>query len=69
VERVLPLHELCRSPGAKLAAQKADKLLSVGDLEAAKSELERALEYDGGNNGALSERLEALAVALYAQGD
>ncbi len=68
-ERVQPLHELCRSPGAKLAAQKADKLLAVGDLQAAKREIERALEYDGGNNSALTERLDALAVALYAQGD
>jgi hypothetical protein len=62
------LDELARSAGAKLAAQKASKLIEKGELEAAKRELERALEYDGNANPALEERLEALAVALYAGG-
>lgn len=64
-----PLDELCRSGGAKLAAQKAAKLIAAGDLAAAKAELERALEYDGGVNPALQERLQDLEVALYAMGD
>ncbi len=63
-----PLHELCRSAGAKLAAQKADKLIGAGDLPGAKRELEKALQFDGGANPALSERLEAIEVALYAMG-
>lgn len=64
-----PLDEICRSAGAKLSAQKAAKLIDAGDLAGAKRELERALEYDGGANPALEERLEDLAVALYAMGD
>lgn len=64
-----PLHELCRSAGAKLSAQKADKLISAGDLAGAKRELEKALEFDGGANAALTERLDAIEVALYAMGE
>lgn len=64
-----PLDELARSAGAKLHAKKADSLLGAGDLRGAKSELVRALEYDGNANTALSERLDALEVALYAMGD
>jgi curved DNA-binding protein CbpA len=63
-----PLDELCRSAGAKLSAQKAAKLIDQGDLAGAKRELERALEYDGGANPGLQERLEDLEVALYAMG-
>jgi curved DNA-binding protein CbpA len=64
-----PLHELCRSAGAKLAAQRADSLLTAGDLSAAKRQLELALRYDGGANLDLSERLEALETALYMSGE
>jgi len=64
-----PLHELCRSAGAKLSAQKADKLIGTGDLAGAKRALEQALQFDGGANPALSERLEAIEVALYAMGE
>jgi curved DNA-binding protein CbpA len=63
-----PLDELCRSAGAKLSAQKAAKLIDQGDLAGAKRELERALEFDGGVNPALQERLEDLEIALYAMG-
>lgn len=63
-----PLDELGRSAGAKLHARKADQLLARGDLRAAKAELLKALEYDGNANTALSERLDALEVALYAMG-
>jgi curved DNA-binding protein CbpA len=64
-----PLDELCRSGGAKLHAQKAAKLIDAGNPAAAKLELERALEYDGGVNPALEERLRDLELALYAMGD
>ena len=64
-----PLHELCRSAGAKLAAKQADRLLTAGDLRGAQKQLLQALQYDGGANLALSERLEAIEVALYASGD
>jgi hypothetical protein len=68
VDEGRPLDELCRSGGAKLSAQKAAKLIAAGDLEAAKRELEKALEYDGGVNPALQERLRDLELALYAMG-
>lgn len=68
-EDVRPLHELCRSAGAKLCAMRADKHFSQGELAAAQAELERALEFDGGTNPALQERLEALGIVRYAQGD
>jgi curved DNA-binding protein CbpA len=63
-----PLDVLARSAGAKLAAQKAAKLIAAGDLEGAAAQLKRALEFDGGANVGLQERLEALEVALYAGG-
>ncbi len=68
VDEGRPLDELCRSGGAKLHAQKAAKLIAAGDLAGAKHELERALEYDGGVNPALEERLKDLELALYAMG-
>ena len=64
-----PLHELCRSAGAKLAARRADSLLAKGDLAAAKQQLELALSYDGDANLDLAERLEALETALYVSGE
>ncbi len=63
-----PLDVLARSAGAKLSAQKAAKLISKGDLEGALRELKKALEFDGGANLGLEERLEALEMALYAGG-
>ena len=63
-----PLDVICRSAGAKLAAQKADKLLARGELAAAKAELERALEYDGGANPELATRIADLEIAIYAMG-
>jgi curved DNA-binding protein CbpA len=62
------LDELCRSAGAKLCAQRASKLIDQGDLVAAKRALEEALAYDGHANPALSERLEALELSIYAAG-
>lgn len=64
-----PLDELARSAGAKLHARKADSLLAHGELRAAKTELVKALEYDGNANSALSERFDALEVVLYAMGE
>ncbi|HMI94053.1 MAG TPA: DnaJ domain-containing protein [Polyangiales bacterium] len=63
-----PLHELCRSAGAKLAANKAARFIDTGDLEGAKRELLIALEHDGSANPALTARIDALEVALYAMG-
>ena len=63
-----PLDAICRSAGAKLSAQKADKLLARGELEAAKAELDRALQYDGGANPDLAARIADLEIAIYAMG-
>ena len=63
-----PLHELCRSAGAKLAANKAARLIDAGDLAGAKRELLIALAHDGSANPALTARIDALEVALYAMG-
>jgi curved DNA-binding protein CbpA len=61
------LDELCRSPGARRYAKKAEELISSGDLTAAKRELQMALREDGENLD-LAERLDAIDLALYAMG-
>lgn len=61
------LDELCRSPGARLYAKKAEQLISGGDLTGAKRELQMALREDG-ENPDLAERLDAIDLALYAMG-
>jgi DnaJ-class molecular chaperone len=63
------LDELCRSAAARLHAQKADALINSGDLRGAKRELMLALHQDGGNNAELSDRLDALDLALFAMGE
>jgi curved DNA-binding protein CbpA len=69
VDVARPLHEICRSAGAKLCAQRAARLIDAGNPRAAKEELIRALEHDGGANSAIQERIEALEVVLYAMGE
>ena len=61
------LDELCRSPGARLFAKKAEELISNGDLPSAKRELQMALREDG-DNPDLVERLDAIDLALFAMG-
>lgn len=61
------LDELCRSPGARRYAKRAEALISSGDLSLAKRELQMALREDGENHD-LAERLDALDLALYAMG-
>jgi curved DNA-binding protein CbpA len=61
------LDELCRSPGARLYAKRAEELISSGDLTGAKRELQMALREDG-DNADLAERLDAIDLALYAMG-
>jgi curved DNA-binding protein CbpA len=61
------LDELCRSPGARRYAKKAEELISSGDLTAAKRELQMALREDG-ENPDLAERLDAIDLALFAMG-
>ena len=63
------LDELCRTAAARLCAQKADLLISRGDLSGAKRELSMALHHDGRDNPELAERLDAIDLALFAMGD
>jgi curved DNA-binding protein CbpA len=61
------LDELCRSPGARRYAKRAEELISAGDLASAKRELQMALHEDG-QNPDLTERLDAIDLALFAMG-
>jgi curved DNA-binding protein CbpA len=61
------LVDLCKSPGAKLHAQMADQLLTQGDLVGAKTQLLLAIRIDG-DNPELTERLDAIDLALFAMG-
>jgi DnaJ-class molecular chaperone len=61
------LDELCKTAAAKLYASRADALISQGDLAGAKRELMMAVREDG-ENPELSERLDALDLALFAMG-
>ncbi len=61
------LDELCRSPGARRFAKRAEELISGGDLTGAKRELQLALREDG-ENPELADRLDALDLALFAMG-
>ncbi len=61
------LDELCSSPGARRYAKRAEELISTGDLASAKRQLQMALREDG-QNAELTERLDALDLALYAMG-
>jgi curved DNA-binding protein CbpA len=54
------LDELCRSPGAKLYAKRAEDFITAGDLKAATHELFRALRAEDGDNPELAERIAAL---------
>jgi curved DNA-binding protein CbpA len=61
------LDELCRSPGARRFAKRAEELITSGDLTGAKRELQMALREDG-ENADLAERLDAIDLALFAMG-
>ena len=61
------LDELCRSPGARRFAKRAEELISNGDLVSAKRELQMALREDG-ENPDLADRLDAIDLALFAMG-
>jgi curved DNA-binding protein CbpA len=66
---VRSLDDLCRSASGKLYAQKADRLISAGDLEGAKRALLSAIRAEPEPDPALDERLDALDLALFAKGD
>ncbi|HEU5073652.1 MAG TPA: DnaJ domain-containing protein [Polyangiaceae bacterium] len=62
------LEDLCTTMSAKLAARKADELITNGDLRGAKRELMMAIVHEGGGNTELAERLDALDLAMFAKG-
>ena len=63
------LDELCRSPGAKLHAKRAEDFITRGELGRAADELLRALRAEEGSNPELAERLGALnALARLSKG-
>lgn len=62
------LEDLCATMSAKLAARKADELITNGDLSGAKRELMMAIVHEGGKNTELAERLDALDLAMFAKG-
>ena len=61
------LDELCHTASAKRYANRADALITEGDLSGAKRELMLAIREDG-QNPELAERLDALDLALFAMG-
>src|SRR5690606_24321267 len=63
------LEDLCNTMSAKLAARKADQLISSGQLADAKRELMMALHHEGSDNAELAERLDALDLLMFAKGE
>ena len=66
---VKSLTDLCRTKSSKLAASRAERLISEGKLAEAKTELQMAIHHERGETPELLERLEALELALFAKGE
>jgi curved DNA-binding protein CbpA len=62
------LEDVCRSPGAKLYAKRAEDFITQGDLKAASHELFRALRAEEGENPELAERIAALTALTRLSG-
>ena len=60
----LSLDDLCRAPGAKLHAQRAEGLITQGQLREAVNELFRALRAEDGPNPELAERIDAVTALI-----
>jgi curved DNA-binding protein CbpA len=65
---VKSLDDLCRSASGKLHAREADRLISTGDLAGAKRRLLQAIRCEVDPDPELDVRLDALDLALFAQG-
>lgn len=63
------LEDLCVSMSARLAARKADQLISAGALAEAKQQLQLAISHDNGGNDELRQRLDALDLMMFAKGE
>lgn len=62
------LAAVCRTPAARFAAERADERIGQGNLAEARRLLQEALVFDQYANPDLEERIEALDLALFAQG-
>jgi|SRR5688572_19359807 len=58
------IDDVCRSPGAKLHAQRAEALITQGQLREAVNELFRALRAEDGPNPELVERIDAVTALI-----
>lgn len=65
---VQSLDDLCESAAAKHLAREADRLITHGDLANAKLLLLKALRCETNPNPELDRRLDAIELALFAQG-
>jgi curved DNA-binding protein CbpA len=63
------LEDLCESPAAKLLARRADEAIGLGKLADARYLLQDAMSLEEERNPELVERIEALAMALFARGE
>jgi curved DNA-binding protein CbpA len=63
------LEDLCVSPAAKLLARRADEHIGQGKLAEARWLLQDAMKLEDNPSAELAERIEALALALFARGE
>lgn len=63
------LEDLCETPAAKLLARRADEHINQGKLAEARRLLQEAQALEGTEEPELAERIDALAMALFARGE
>lgn len=69
VANLRSLEDLCRSPGAKLLARRADEQINLGKLAEARWLLQDAMAMEEEKSEELADRIDALALALFARGE
>ncbi len=62
------LEDLCETPAAKLLARRADEQIGLGKLDEARWLLQDAMKMEERESPELAERIDALALALFARG-
>ncbi|HEX4335998.1 MAG TPA: J domain-containing protein [Polyangiaceae bacterium] len=63
------LEDLCETPAAKLLARRADEQINLGKLEEARWMLQDAMKMEDHKSEELADRIDALALALFARGE
>ena len=63
------LEDLCESPAGKLLARRADEQINLGRLEEARHLLQDAMSMEEHKSPELLDRIDALALALFARGE